>query len=63
MTLKYGQGHQIQNDSVDPKQGYNQAKLEQSHFNGVWEKADVKNFWNEEICKFSSLITCESQRK
>ena len=44
VTLTRGQGHQIYNDSVDPKQGYNHEKFERSCLNGVREKVNVKGF-------------------
>ena len=39
------QGHQIYNENVDSKQGYNYAKLERSHYNSVQEKGHVKVFY------------------
>ena len=44
MTLKLSQGYQTYNDNVDPKQGYNHAKLERFCFSGAQEKANVKVF-------------------
>ena len=35
VTFKQDQVHQTQNDNVDPKQGYNSAKFERSHYSGV----------------------------
>ena len=34
VTMKQSQGHQTQNDSVDPKQDYTHGKFERSCFNG-----------------------------
>ena len=31
VTWKQGQGHQIYNDNVGPKQAYNHAKFDRSH--------------------------------
>ena len=45
VTLKQGQGHQTQNNKVDPQQDYNSAKFEKSHFKGVQEKAEMKVFF------------------
>ena len=42
MTLKQGQGRHANNDNVDHEQGYYNAKFKRSHFNGVQEKANVK---------------------
>ena len=44
VTLKQGQGHETYNDNVDPKQGYNHGKSERSFFNGIQEKANIKDF-------------------
>ena len=44
MTFKQCQGHETQNDNVDPKLGYNHAKFERSCFNGVRDKANIKDF-------------------
>ena len=45
VTWKQGQGHQIYNDNVDPKQNYNQAKFGRSCFNDFREKANVIDFF------------------
>ena len=45
VTMKPSQGHQTYNGNADPKQGYNHAKLERSPFNHVWEKANIKGFF------------------
>ena len=45
VTWKQGQGHQIYNDNVGPKQAYNHAKFERSHFNSVREKASITVFF------------------
>ena len=34
--MKQDQGHQTQNDNVDPKLGYNHAKFERSRLNSVF---------------------------
>ena len=60
VTLKQSKPHQTWNDNVDPTQGYNYAKFERSHNNGVREKANVKGFfkqWN------ISVISDEMGRK
>ena len=41
VTLKQSQDHPTQNDNVDPKQGYNHAKLERSCFTGDRENVNV----------------------
>ena len=41
VTLKQSQGHQSQNDNVDPKQGSNDAKFKRSCSNGVQENVKV----------------------
>ena len=41
VTFKQSQGHQLQNDNVDPKQGYNRPQFERSCFNGVQEKDHI----------------------
>ena len=42
VTLKQSQGHQTQNDTVDPKKGYNHAKLERPPLNSAAEKSMLK---------------------
>ena len=42
MTLKQGYGHQTGYESVDPKQGYNNAKFEMPHLAHCQKKANVK---------------------
>ena len=37
VTMKQGQGHQTWYDSVDPKQGYNNAKFEKPPLHSVHE--------------------------
>ena len=44
VTLKQGQGNQTWYELVDPKQGYNNAKLEKCRLTSVREKADKKMF-------------------
>ena len=44
MTLKQGQSHQTWHESVDSKQGYNQAKFEKPRINSVCEKGNDKVF-------------------
>ena len=41
VTLKYGQSHQTWYKLVDPKKGYNHAKIERPSLNSVWKKAKV----------------------
>ena len=48
VTLKQSQGRQTHNENVDPKQGYNHAKVERSCFRGVRAKANVKVFFKGE---------------
>ena len=62
VTLKQSQGHKTYNDNVDPKQGYNYAKLERSCFNGVKDKATLKFCSSEEICQLSPVDMCENQK-
>ena len=52
MTLKQSQGHQTYNKNIDPKQGYNHAKSETSHFHTVQEKVNIK-FFSTKICQVS----------
>ena len=66
VTLKQSQGHQTQNDNVDPKQIYNQTKFGRSFFTGVQEKVNNKVvcfFSDEEICQLSLLNKCECQKR
>ena len=52
-TLKQNQGHQTQNDNVDPKEGYNHAKFERLCINGVRERVNVKVlFLNKEFVDY-----------
>ena len=44
VTLKQGQGQQTWYDLVDPKQGYNNTKLEKPHLNSVPGKANNNVF-------------------
>ena len=45
VTLTHGQGHKIYNDNVDPKQGYNHAKFEQSCLMVSQKKRMLKIFF------------------
>ena len=40
VSLKQGQGHQIWDELVDHKQGYNSAKFEKPWLNSVHERAN-----------------------
>ena len=40
MTLKQSQGQQTYNSTVDPGQGYKNAKFERARFNSVREKGN-----------------------
>ncbi len=53
VTSGLNQCHQTWHEYVDPKQGCNHPKFERSCFNSVQEKANVKGFSNQEICKLS----------
>ena len=44
VTLKQCQGHQTWYELVDPKQGYNNAKLEKPCLNSICETANNKDF-------------------
>ena len=59
MTFKQSQGHQTYNDSVDSKQGYDQAKIERYCVNGVREKANVKVVFKQ---RNMSIISVEHTR-
>ena len=65
VTLKQSQGHQIYNQNVDPKQGYNHAKFERPCCKyDVWEKANAKvfSFSNKEIGQLSPLKMCTNKQ-
>ena len=62
MTSKQGQGHQIFNDNVDPKQGYRHAKFESSCLNDVREKAKVNFFSDDEMRQLYSLNMYENKK-
>ena len=63
VTLKQNQGHQPTMTNVDnDKQGSNHTEFEQSCFNGVREKVNVKVSSNEEICQLSPLNMCDRQK-
>ena len=62
MTLKKSQGHQTQNDSVDPKQGYNHAKFEIFSCNAVQEQAIITDFFLKETCQSSPYSKCNKKK-
>ena len=62
LTLKRGQGHQIWYDSVDPKQGYDSAKIEKHRLNSVRERADDAFLSNQTTRQISPMNTRESQK-
>ena len=62
MTLKQSQSHQIQNDNVDPEEGYNHAKFERSSFNNVQER-DLSLYSNDGMCQLSPLNMCAHPKK
>ena len=49
VPLNQSQGHKTYNNNVDPKICYNHAKFESSCFDGVWEKANMKDFSKRKI--------------
>ena len=51
VTLKRSQSHQIKNNNVDPKKGYNHAKFERSCFSVVSEKKQFDSFF---VCFFQT---------
>ena len=60
MTFNQGQSHQTWYELVDPKQGYNNAKLEKPHLNCVCEKNNDKVFLKTGN---TSIISFEYVRK
>ena len=61
MILKQGQGHQIWYKLVDPKQGYDSAKIEKHRLNSVRERADDAFLSNQTTRQIPPFSTCESQ--
>ena len=61
VTLKQSQRHQMYNDYVDPKQGYNHAKFERSCLK-MSEKKPLFFFSNEDICHLSPLNMCKNKK-
>ena len=45
MTLEESQGHQTNNENLDPEEGYNHAKFERPRFGSVREKGNVEMFF------------------
>ena len=65
VTLIHSQGQQSYNENVDPEQGYNHAKFERVCFNGVQEKANIKEFLfsNKDMCELSPSNMCKNKKQ
>ena len=62
--LEQGQGQQTWYEFEDPKQGNNHAKFERSHYNGIWEKANVEVFFSsKDMCELSPMNTCKGKKQ
>ena len=62
--LEQGQGQQTWYEFDDPKQGNNHAKFERSHYNGIWEKANVEVFFSsKDMCELSPMNTCKGKKQ
>ena len=45
VTLKQSQFHQKNDENIDPTQGYNHAKFEESCFDSVWVKCELRSLF------------------
>ena len=62
VTLKQNQGQQTFNENVGPKQGYNHAKFERSHFHSIRLKGNVNFFFQMRMYVNYLPWTCKQIR-
>ena len=62
MTLKHGQGNQTWHELVDPKQGYNNAKLERPALKQCLQRSQLVKFCQIIKRQLPPLNMCKSEK-